>query len=163
MKKFHRIPTILIAVIMTLALMTGGVLAAAYTIVGQSFNTAIEVDEPVTVMFKYGGGTGAYGGDDTWRPLADNQDAMTLQRSAGDNFVMDLDFITNLDEGQYLTLNTEFTDATGLFVFTGFPNNATIGSGNNEFLGVSVFTPGNVPPGIHPVVISFTRDTGTAP
>ena len=154
-RKWHRVPVIVLAVIMTLVLTTSVALAVeAYPFFTSS--TTVSVSEPVLAT-EYNL-NGNYGGDSEWHDLGD-LDSQTLERSAGDNFLFDLRFTTDLDVGQELTINTLISGAgSQYFVYAGFPEDSVIGQGVSQTFNCSIYAPGSVPPDDHTITLTFTRE-----
>lgn len=149
--RYYGVPVVLVAALLVLVLTAGSVFAA-FTFL--NFTTQITVAEPLTVEYNL---NGAYGGDSAWHPLGD-QDSLTLDRSAGDDFDMSLR-ITNIADNP-LTVNTVISGiGVGYFTASGFPD----GTSNNAPVGVSpVFTTsfdvhGDAPPDVYSITFSFKR------
>lgn len=152
MRKLFRVPTILVLVLLTLALVAGGA-SAAYTFF--DFSVGVSVDEPLTIEYNL---QGNYGGDDAWHPLGD-EDSMTLERSAGDNFYMDLR-ITNIADNA-LTVNTVLSGDIIYFTDSGFPNGDAgnvPGLGAQTVFNVSLDVHGDAPaPHVYTINFAFDR------
>jgi len=154
-RKWHGIPLVIMTAVMLVCLVAGSAFAAFNFL---SLTTEIFVDEPLSIEYNL---QSNYGGDSDWHPLGD-EDSMTLDRSAGDSFVMDLR-ITN-DADNALTVNTVFSsDTPGTlqwFTFTGFPD-GTAGNcpnGSTTFNDVTIDVSGAAPaPVTYTVTFSFER------
>lgn len=150
-KSWHGIPVGIITAVLVLGLVAGSVFAA-YNFF--SFTTVVFVDEPLSIEYNL---DGAYGGDNDWHPLGD-EDSLTLDRSAGDNFAMRLRITNNADNP--LTVNTVITgQGKGYFTFTGWPDGTTNNcpNGITDF-NVTVDVNGDAPaPKTYNITFTFTR------
>lgn len=158
LKRWHSVPVAsLVAVLLGLALIGSGV-AGAFGFGFLSFSTVITLDEPLTVEYNL---HSLYGGDSEWHSLGD-EDSLTLERSPGDNFVMQLR-INNYSDNA-LTVYTTYTTPKPLninyFTFDGWPGRGGVdgscAGGGNTYFWVTVTAHGNAPPG--PYTINFVFD-----
>ncbi len=153
-KRWHGVPiAILLAVLVTV--LAAGSAAAVYAYPFLSVQVAVFVDEPLTVEYNL---QGNYGGDSSWHLLGD-LDSQTLERSAGDDFDMDVR-VTN-DADNALTVNTAVTGTgAGWFTFAGWPDGAAdnCAPGQTTF-NVSMDVAGNAPaPLTYNLTFAFTRE-----
>ncbi len=154
-KRWHRIPTGIITVIL-LACLVAGSAFAAYPFLG--FTTDISVDEPLAVEYNL---QGQYGGDSAWHLLPD-QDSLTIEGSAGDVFNIDLRI--NNRANSALTVATVITGQTAYFTFTAFPNGSVVASDGNDVDSpewgphtATIKVNGDAPTGTYSIDFSFQR------
>lgn len=159
-KRWHSIPVALLAVLLALVLVTGGVFAAGgFNFL--SFTTVITVDEPLAVEYNL---QGNYGGDSNWHLLPD-QDSLTIEGSAGDVFSIDLRI--NNRANSALTVNTAITGDISYFTFSGFPAGTPGNVAASDWVDVNspewgpttttISINGNAPTGTWSVTFTFTR------
>ncbi len=156
-KKWHGIPVAIVSALLLLVLVSSSVFAAPYAF--KTFTTAVTVDEPMSVEYNL---NGAYGGDNDWHPLGDD-DSLDIAGSAGDVFLLDLRFLNRAS--QPLKINTVISgggdgDVTG----EGFPEDEVIVGGaigdpsDWRVFPVSIVIQGTAAPRLYNVTFSFTRE-----
>ena len=147
-KRWHSIPIGIITAVLILGLVAGSVFAA-YNFF--SFTTEVFVDEPLSIEYNL---DGQYGGDWGWYELGD-EDSLTLERSAGDDFAMRLR-ITN-DADNPLTVDTVITGiGKSYFSFAGWPVGSECPNGATVF-DVTADVNGDAPPGTYYLTFTFQR------
>jgi len=156
--RWKGIPVVLVAVLLALVLVSGGVFAA-YNFL--SVTTEITVDEPMTVEMRWWD----YNSDvwtDWWVVTGESgTDELTLTMSPGEVQTLGIR-IFNISYAP-LTVATAITGQVGHFTFAGFPNGTIPGSdGNNatpEWTDeVTITADGDTPPGVYTVEFDFTRE-----
>ncbi len=152
-KRWHGVPIAILLAVLVTVLATGSA-AAIYAFPFHSVQVAVFVDEPLTVEYNL---QGNYGGDSAWHPLGD-LDSQTLERSAGDDFDMDVRITNTADNA--LTVTTSITGVgVAWFTLSGWPDGTT----DNCVPGPTVFSvsmdvAGNAPaPLTYNLTFAFTR------
>ena len=152
-KRWHSLPVGIVTAVLLVCLLAGSAFAT-YNFL--SFTTDVFVDEPLFVEYNL---QGEYGGDSDWHELGD-LDSETLDRSAGDSFVMDLRVTNRADNP--LTVDTVVTGTgVGWFTFTGFPDGTTdnVPNGITRFDDATMDIDGAAPaPFTYTLTFTFTRE-----
>jgi len=157
-KRWHSIPIGIISAVMLVVLLAGSVFAAYGFL---SFTTEISVDEPLAVEYNL---WSKYSGDSEWHSLGDDN-SLTLERSAGDSFVMSLRITNNADNDLIVDTEMSCDPVGGLkwFTFSGFPNGGSYSNGTTRIDNVTIDIAGDTPaaplaPTNYNITFTFTRD-----